>query len=134
MDVFCSLLFLSYRSEKVDTHLISLRHKQDVNMENIEKVSDEQIQQAFKDDCCGGQLRPICNRRIDGFKCRCYVRYVIIDGVQYWKIHYLINQRPVTDPYFKPWLSKMYRIVRTALSLLESSGNRIIVFKNDMPV
>lgn len=103
-------------------------------MENIEKVSEEQILQAFKDDCCGGRLRPICNRRIEGLKCRCYVRYVIVNGVQYWKIHYLINQRPVTDPYFKPWLNKMYRIVRTALSLLESSGTKIIVYKNDMPV
>lgn len=102
-------------------------------MENEEKVSEEQIQQTFKNDCYGGQFRPICNRRIDGLKCRCYVRYVIINDVQYWKILYLINQRRVTDPYFLPWFNKMYRIVRTAISSLESSGTEIVVFKNDMP-
>ena len=100
---------------------------------HMEILSEELIKQAFKDDCCGGRLKPICNRRIEGYKCRCYVRYVIVDGVQYWKIHYLINQRPVTDKEFRPLVNKMYRVVRTAISLLESTGTRIVVFKNEMP-
>ena len=92
----------------------------------------ETIEKAFKDDACGGRLKPICNRRIEGYKCRCYVRYVIIDGVQYWKINYLINQRPVRDPAMKDLMMKMYRVVRLAVSLLESKGIQVVIFKNEM--
>ena len=93
----------------------------------------EKVNEAFAKDYCGGRLKPICNRRMDGYKCRCYVRYVILDGVQYWRIFYLINQRPVTDPDFQPLVRKMYRIVHTAVSLLESNGVHIVVIQNDMP-
>ena len=91
----------------------------------METHSEDVIAKAFQDDGCGGRLKPICNRRIEG---RCYVRYVIVDGVQYWKINYLINQRPVTDPDYKPLVNRMYRVVMTAISLLESGGNRIVVY------
>ena len=99
----------------------------------METYSVEKVKEAFAADACGGHLKPICNRRIDGYKCRCYVRYVILDGVQYWRVFYLINQRPVKDPDFRPLVRKMYRIVHMAVSLLESGGTRIEIIQNDIP-
>ena len=99
----------------------------------METFSIEKVNEAFAADCCGGRLKPICNRRIEGYKCRCYVRYVIVDDIQYWRIFYLINQRPVSDPDFRPLVRKMFRIVHTAVSLLESSGTHVVIVQNEMP-
>lgn len=92
--------------------------------------TSETIDDAFKSNVLGGHLKPICNRRMQGYKCRCYVRYIELDGIQYWKVYYLVNQRPVTDEDLYPLVRKMYQIVRTAISLLESRGIRIVVHKN----
>lgn len=93
---------------------------------------EEVILHVFKQDRCGGYLKPICNRRMEGYKCRCYVRYVEIDNIQYWKIYYLINQRPVYDDDFRPLVRKMYNMVRTVISILESRGVQIVIFRNFM--
>ena len=92
--------------------------------------TSETIDAAFASDKLGGHLKPICNRRMQGYKCRCFVRYVEIDGIQYWKIFYLINQRPVTDDDLLPLVRKMYHVVRTAISILESRGLSIVVYRN----
>ena len=90
----------------------------------------EVIEHVFKSDKCGGALRPICNRRMEGWKCRCYVRYVEIDDIQYWKIYYLVNQRPASDVEYQPLVRKMYNLVRTVISILESTGVKIVIYRN----
>ena len=91
---------------------------------------EEVIEHIFNTEKCGGYLKPICNRRMVGWKCRCYVRYVEIDNIQYWKIYYLINQKPAKDEYFRPLVRKMYNLVRTVISILESRGTKIVIWKN----
>lgn len=91
---------------------------------------EEVIEHIFKTEKCGGYLKPICNRRMEGWKCRCYVRYVEIDNIQYWKIYYLINQKPAKDEYFRPLVRKMYNLVRTVISILESRGAKIVIWRN----
>ena len=105
----------------------------DSNMNNMDELLTRKIEEAFRDDCCGGRLKPICNRRIEGYKCRCYVRYVILDDVQYWKIHYLVNQREVKDIEYRYLVMKMYRVATMAISMLKSTGVKVVVYENRIP-
>jgi len=99
----------------------------------MENISTQKIEKAFHNDCCGGRLKPICNRRMDGYKCRCYARYVIVDGIQYWKIYYLINQREVKDADYRYLVLKMYKIVGMAISMLQSKGVEVVIYQNNIP-
>jgi len=99
----------------------------------MDVLKNDKIDSAFKEDCCGGRLKPICNRRIDGYKCRCYARYVIVDGIQYWKMRYLINQREVTDIDYRYLVVQMFRVASLAISILQSKGVKVVVYENKMP-
>lgn len=62
----------------------------------MKENSFEQIEQRFI-DLKGGIYKPICNRMINGYKCRCFARYVNYNGISYWSLKYYINGKEVTE-------------------------------------
>ena len=97
----------------------------------MDTLLDDRVRQAFKEHRCGGRLKPLCNRRIDGYRCRCWVRYVVVDDVQYWKIFYLINYHEPYDESYRPLVRRMYRLAATVKSLVESQGARVVIYRNN---
>ena len=118
--------FLVGCSEIVDTHMVILQLLQIFMYMHDARI----IEDAFQMSPNGGLLRPICNRRIGGFKCRCYARYVVVDNIQYWKIYYRINQRLQLLDDEHDLMKQMYRIAKTMIALFEKSGQQVIIYQN----
>lgn len=92
----------------------------------------EEVDKAFSEHPNNGKLKPICNHRIDGYKCRCYARYVEVDGIQYWKIFYLVNQHQAYDKEYNYLIRQMYDIAAAMVAVLQSKGMKIIIYSNWM--
>ncbi|MDE6007719.1 MAG: hypothetical protein K2G90_00750 [Muribaculaceae bacterium] len=72
----------------------------------------------------GGRYRLICNRKIDGKKCRCFVREFKLGDNLYWNVSYVIDGK-IAEAY-NGLVKAMYEIAHN-LSLMLSSGEQQVV-------
>lgn len=93
----------------------------------MENYPIEQVNLAFRNHPYGGLLRPVCNRKMYGYKCRCWVRYIELGGVQYWSVNYLVNQRPATDDDHHDLLNDMRHLVHVTRRLVERQGIPVVI-------
>ncbi len=72
----------------------------------------------------GGRYRLICNRKIDGKKCRCFAREFKLGDNLYWNVSYVVDGKIAET--FNGFVNAMYEIAHN-LSITLSSGNQNVV-------
>lgn len=74
----------------------------------------------------GGRNRLICNRTINGQKCVCFAKEVVLGDTRYWNLHYRIDgEAPVQ---FNSLVNEMYEIAHAKSVELYSKGVLVILW------
>lgn len=74
----------------------------------------------------GGRYRLICNREIDGKKCRCFAREFRLGDNRYWNVGYVIDGKVAET--FNGLVKAMYKIAHTVSEKLSSSGTPVVMW------
>ena len=74
----------------------------------------------------GGRYRLVCNRRIDGKKCRCYIKEVVIGDTYYWSVYYEIDGKE--SPAYNSLIDQMYKLAHKTKESLWKAGKKIVLW------
>lgn len=74
----------------------------------------------------GGRYRTICNRNIDGKKCRCYIKEVLLGETYYWNVFYVVDGKE--PPAYNYLVERMLSLVRNAKDSFLNSRKKIVLW------
>lgn len=90
------------------------------------EYSYEEVEAACKAQN-GGRNRLICNRTINGKKCVCFAKEVVLGDNRYWNLQYRINGEAPAQ--FNGLVNEMYEIALAKSVELYSKGVLVILWR-----